>query len=1163
MGKCWLFAVVLFFLFSLRSYSQNVSNEGTDFWAVFPTHVPSGNNLAALSVFVTSKVATEVTVSCGLYSDKKTIPANVAVEFVVQRDQAYINDNESNQLLTNRGIHIKVTDGKPKVSAYAHIWGRQRSAASLILPFETLGQTYYAMNFTQSAGGKNYMVLMAVEDDTSILLHEKNGSVIPVTLAKAGDVYEYMSGSSDLTGVYAETDPAKSSCKRFSAFSGSSVISIGCTSSADPLYQQLYPTVSWGRNYGVVPFINRRFVLRILAQADNTKVSYGGQTFTLNKGQFHESGYLTEPTFVSADNLISVAQFAFSQNCSSASGGAIIGDPEMVILNPIEFSIKTVTVFSSDLERILEKYLNILIKTNKANTFKVNDVAPNVTWTPLSGNNAYSFAQIPVSANSLTLTAEDGFNAIAYGFGSAESYSYSAGTNLSSNNYLTVVNQLRNEEGQNGCIGSTVDFKVNLPYQPDRITWTLEGGAEEVMLNPVPEVKTVNGQTTYVYSYPINKIYTVPGEYHLEVVAHVPNNASNCTSGNLQTNYVFTIYKLPTADFETVLTSCASSEVEFKDKSISNEPDFSVTNWLWDFKDGTTSTDQNPKHKFLQEGKYKVTLTAKSGAACYSDLVEKEIEIYPLPVSKFSAPAQTCINTLVSFRDESTISNLVSINNIKGWRWDFGDGSTPSNEQHPTHTYTAPGKYTVKLVTTSGRDCVSIETAQEIVVTDLPKADFTMPEICLRDAIATFTNISANVSGGVTGLTYKWDFGDRFLSNALASTNFSAAKDGVHSYTVAADYQVKLTITNANGCTVEKTQTFTVNGSVTKASFEVLASNTFCSDQIVSIKNTSTVDFGKITKIEVYKDNINHPEMVETFDQVIPLQIDLKYDVFGAPATKDYQIKLVAHSGGTCFDLITKTVTLKAIPVLTVDEIPAICEMDGVVSVAPYYHESAGIAGKGVFSSPDKGLSSDGTYDPKLAGAGSHNITYTFDANNGCSSSITKTIVVYKSPEAYVEPIFYILAGGELALPATAEGNDLTYKWTPALGLSSDKVLNPVANPDQDTEYSLTVTTNPDGCQTTTKVMVKVLQAVMPPNTFTPNGDNVNDVWNIKYLDTYPKATIEVFTRNGTRVFYSEGYKIPFDGTFQNEALPVGVYYYVINPRNGRKTVTGPLTIIR
>lgn len=209
------------------------------------------------------------------------------------------------------------------------------------------------------------------------------------------------------------------------------------------------------------------------------------------------------------------------------------------------------------------------------------------------------------------------------------------------------------------------------------------------------------------------------------------------------------------------------------------------------------------------------------------------------------------------------------------------------------------------------------------------------------------------------------------------------------------------------------------------------------------------------------------------------------------------------------------------------------------------------------------GVKADGTFNPKIAGVGSHTITYTFKGDNDCSSSVSKTIVVYKSPVANAGSLIYILAGEQIEIPATAEGANLKYEWSPSIGLNKTDVLNPIASPDQDTEYTLRATTQPEGCTTTTKVFIKVLQAINPPNSFTPNGDNVNDTWIIKYLESYPNATVEVFNRNGNKVFFSNGYKIPFDGNYQNEPLPVGVYYYIIRPGNGRKAITGPLTIIR
>jgi len=158
-----------------------------------------------------------------------------------------------------------------------------------------------------------------------------------------------------------------------------------------------------------------------------------------------------------------------------------------------------------------------------------------------------------------------------------------------------------------------------------------------------------------------------------------------------------------------------------------------------------------------------------------------------------------------------------------------------------------------------------------------------------------------------------------------------------------------------------------------------------------------------------------------------------------------------------------------------------------------------------------------------------------------------------------------ILAGGQVTLDPLAvavDGSTLTYIWTPATGLSNPRVMSPVASPQTDTQYTLTVLSS-NGCSTSAVFTVSVLQQPIIYNTFTPNGDGVNDIWNITNLNTYVNATVEVFNRNGSRVFYSLGYPVPWDGRYNGQDLPAGVYYYIINPKNGRQTLSGSVTIIR
>lgn len=89
------------------------------------------------------------------------------------------------------------------------------------------------------------------------------------------------------------------------------------------------------------------------------------------------------------------------------------------------------------------------------------------------------------------------------------------------------------------------------------------------------------------------------------------------------------------------------------------------------------------------------------------------------------------------------------------------------------------------------------------------------------------------------------------------------------------------------------------------------------------------------------------------------------------------------------------------------------------------------------------------------------------------------------------------------------------------------------------------------------------LSVVNIANTFTPNGDGINDYWKISQIENYPAATVQVFTRYGQEVFESKGYSSPFNGTMNGKALPAGVYYYIINLKTDCNILSGSLTLIR
>jgi gliding motility-associated-like protein len=92
---------------------------------------------------------------------------------------------------------------------------------------------------------------------------------------------------------------------------------------------------------------------------------------------------------------------------------------------------------------------------------------------------------------------------------------------------------------------------------------------------------------------------------------------------------------------------------------------------------------------------------------------------------------------------------------------------------------------------------------------------------------------------------------------------------------------------------------------------------------------------------------------------------------------------------------------------------------------------------------------------------------------------------------------------------------------------------------------------------------MKPLFMPLPPNTFTPNGDGINDTWVVKNLEQYPETTIEVYTTSGTLVFRNVGNSRQWDGIYKGKPLPTGTYYYVIDPKNSRQKIAGYITLLK
>lgn len=107
---------------------------------------------------------------------------------------------------------------------------------------------------------------------------------------------------------------------------------------------------------------------------------------------------------------------------------------------------------------------------------------------------------------------------------------------------------------------------------------------------------------------------------------------------------------------------------------------------------------------------------------------------------------------------------------------------------------------------------------------------------------------------------------------------------------------------------------------------------------------------------------------------------------------------------------------------------------------------------------------------------------------------------------------------------------------------------------------------NDIGCMDSTSLawLVVVPDKVLRiPNAFSPNGDGINDRWEIDGLRGIPGCQVEIFNRWGQPVYESIGYERPWDGSWHGKQSPTGTYYYVIRAKPKDKPYTGWIALLR
>ena len=190
--------------------------------------------------------------------------------------------------------------------------------------------------------------------------------------------------------------------------------------------------------------------------------------------------------------------------------------------------------------------------------------------------------------------------------------------------------------------------------------------------------------------------------------------------------------------------------------------------------------------------------------------------------------------------------------------------------------------------------------------------------------------------------------------------------------------------------------------------------------------------------------------------------------------------------------------------------------------------------------------------------------------------TITKTVSPYgcynkDSVTVTIQPLMgletiedtFVIEGHSIRLETTGGPFD-QYRWEPETGLDNSTSPDPIATPMVPTRYFV-FAINSYGCEEVDDVFIDIIEDIQAYNVFSPNGDGINDYFEIKNAERFPEMLVEVYGRWGDQYFSTVGYDSgsQWDGTSKGKEAPLGTYYYILIPYPGAKPISGNVTIIR
>lgn len=440
------------------------------------------------------------------------------------------------------------------------------------------------------------------------------------------------------------------------------------------------------------------------------------------------------------------------------------------------------------------------------------------------------------------------------------------------------------------------------------------------------------------------------------------------------------------------------------------------------------------------------------------------VKVYSAPTAAFTpTPVPACVNSTVTFTNNSIPGYNNSCAQTGTYAWDFGDGSpvvTVVNLNSQTHVYTAPGTYTVTLVATNG--CGNSTATQQVCIEPAPTPVFTVNDNdgCYPMAVITDNTSSSPQSCGTT-TTWVVDYSDLpcdpddgtylFTNGTNAGSlepQFSLTSVGV--------YTIRLRMTNSCG-TFEDSEVITVN-----------------TTPIVDVTTPASVCVGTTGTPTAAVDGCNLP--VTTYAWTFPGGTPANANTLAAPAisypsANNYTVTLTATNacGATSDSGTMQVLPAPDVQITATNNDNGICNGQSTILTA---------TGAGSYTwSPATYLSNYSGTGNTVQSNPTAPITYTVTGTSGsCTDTGTISLTIDPLPNVTPSGTFEMCEGQieQLGLTVTGgSGTYSTYSWSPATGLNNPAIANPTSNTTTDQTYTVSVTDN-IGCIGVGQVPVNV-----------------------------------------------------------------------------------------